>query len=204
MSIMDKLKALFQRADLPDETRQLYQNAANPRDLIKGLEILRGRNEIDLRENEEELIGLEKAIRQQEASIRKGGLTPTEETIILRRIERLGKQRANLERQASIYNENVNLHLNLIAKIQEMEAMRSRGVSEDEIDRLADDMESNVEQYKRVSIAAEDGSNTLSAVDESAERRRLEEIKRRIVGVNEEPEAPAVEEPLPKTKTLES
>jgi len=204
MSVMDKLKNLFQRADLPDETRQLYLTAANPRDLIKGLETLRGRNEIDLRENEEELIGLEKAIIMEENAIRKGGLTPTEETIILRRIERLEKQRGNLEKQVAIYNENVNLHLNLIAKIQEMEAMRSRGVGEEEIDRLVDEVEDHVEEYKRVSIAAEGGANIVPAVDESAERRRLEEIKKRIVGVKEEPKAQAVGEPPEKKKTLES
>ena len=204
MSIMEKLKGLFQRADLPDETRQLYLHAANPRDLVKGLETLRGRNEIDLRENEEQLIGLEKAMTAEENSIRKGGLTATEETIILRRLERLGKQRANLEKQVSIYNENVNLHLNLIAKIQEMEAMRSRGVGEDEIDRLVDEVQDNVEEYKRVRIAAEDGSNMVSAVDEAAERRRLDEIKKRIMGVTEEPQAPVVAEPLPKKKTLEN
>ena len=204
MSVMEKLKNLFQRADLPDETRQLYLNAANPRDLIKGLETLRGRNEIELRENEEELIGIEKAIILEENAIRKGGLTPTEETIVLRRIERLEKQRANLEKQVSIYNENVNLHLNLIAKIQEMEAMRSRGVGEEEIDRLVDEVEDHVEEYKRVSIAAEGGANTISAVDEPAERRRLEEIKKRIVGAKEEPKAQTVEEPLPRKKTLEN
>ncbi len=204
MSVMEKLKTLFQREDLPDETRQLYLNAANPRDLIKGLETLRGRNEIELRENEEELIGLEKGIILEENSVRKGGLTPTEETIILRRIERLEKQRANLEKQVAIYNENVNLHLNLIAKIQEMEAMRSRGVGEEEIDRLVDEVEDHVEEYKRVSIAAEGGANTVPAVDESAERRRLEEIKKRIVGVKEEPKVQTVEEPLPRKRTLEN
>jgi hypothetical protein len=204
MSIMEKLKALFQGENLPDETRQLYQSASNPKELVKGLETLRARNEIDLRDNEEQLIGLEKAIIAEENSIRKGGLTAIEETIVLRRIERLGKQRANLEKQATIYNENVNLHLNLIARIQEMEAMRSRGVGEEEIDRLANDIEDNVEVYKRVSIAAEDGSNTVSAVDESAERRRLEELKKRIVGVKEEPPVPTVEEPRPKNKILES
>jgi hypothetical protein len=204
MSIMDKLRSLFEDKKVPEETRQLYASASNSRDLVKGLETLRGRNEIDLRDNEEELIGIEKAIILEENSIRKGGLTSTEEMIILRRIERLGKQRANLEKQVSIYHENVNLHLNLISKIQEMEAMRSRGVAEGEIDQLASDMEENVEEYKRVSIAAEDGSNLQSAVDESAERRRLEELKKRIMGVKEEPKAQTVEEPLPRIKTLES
>jgi len=204
MSIMEKLKSLFQREDLPDETRQLYQNSANPRDLIRGLEAQRGRNEIDLRDNEEQLISLERAIGLEEESIRKGGLTPTQETIVLRRIERLEKQRANLEKQVSIYNENVNLHLNLISKIQEMEAMRSRGVSEDEIDSLVDDVQDHVEQYKRVSIAAESSTNTASAVDDSAERRRLEEIRKRIVGVKEQPKIETAAAPLPEKKTLES
>ncbi len=203
MSVMEKLRNLFQRTDLPDETRQLYQHAANPRDLIKGLEDLRGHNEIELRENEEELVRLEKAIALEEDSIRRGGLSPAEETIVLRRIERLQKQRANLGRRVSIYNENVNLHLNLIAKIQEMEAMRSRGVGEDQIDRLVEEVADHVEEYRRVGIAAESGSNLLAAVDESAERHRLEAIKKRIVGVKEEPRMEAVEQPMKKRKSME-
>jgi hypothetical protein len=203
MSVMEKLKSLFQRPDLPDETRQIYLNAQNPRELVKGLEVLRGRNEIDLRESEQQLISLEKAISVEEESIRKGGLTKTEETIALRRIDRLEKQRANLDKQVSIYNENVNLHLHLIAKVQEVEAMRSRGVHEDEIDRLVDDVEDSVEEYKRVSIAAESSNTTASAVDDSAERRKLDEIKKRIMGVKEEePQEPAEEE-RPRPKTLE-
>ncbi len=204
MSVMEKLKSLFQRPDLPDETRQIYLDAENPRDLVRGLEALRGRNEIDLRESEKQLIGIEKAITLEEEVIRKGGLTKTEEIIALRRIDRLEKQRANLEKQVSIYNENVNLHLHLIAKVQEVEAMRSRGVHEDEIDRLVDDVQDSVEEYKRVSIAAESSGTTASAIDESAERRRLEEIKKRILGekVENKPQE-RVEEEQPRTKTLE-
>jgi hypothetical protein len=199
---MEKLKNLFQRADLPDETRQIYSKASSPKDLLKGLEMMRGRNEIDLRDNEEGLIGLEKALAVEEEKVRGGGLTPTEETIVLRRIERLEKQRTNLERQVLIYNENVNLHLNLIAKIQEMEAMRSRGVSEEEIDRVIEEVEGSVEEYKRVAIAAESGSAIKSGVDESAERRRLEEIKKRVVGSKEQDRPPVAEGLRPK-KVLE-
>jgi len=198
MSVMEKLRALFQRADLPEETRQIYSKTDNSKDLIKGLDTLRSRNEIDLRENEEQLLGIEKAIASEEQSVRKGGLTSAEETIILRRIERLHKQRANIERQTLIYNENVNLHLNLIAKIQELEAMRLRGVSEEEIDNLVDEVETNIQDYKRVSIAAESGTSISPAIDESAERRRLEELKKRIVGTTAEPSQPIVEVPPPK------
>ena len=202
MSVMEMLKALFQSPDLPDETRQIYRDAGNPRDLIKGLEILRGRNEIDLRENEQELIGLEKAIALEEDGVRKGGLTRTEETIALRRIDRLEKQKANIERQVSIFNQNVNLHLELIAKIQEVEAMRSRGVDEDQIDGVVNDVEDSVQNYRRVSIAAESGSAVAPAVDEAAERRRLEEIRRRIMGQEEKARTPVVED-APRDRTLE-
>lgn len=202
MSVMEKLKNLFQSADLPDETRQIYGRASNPRELLRELEALRGRNEIDLRECEEQLLGVEKAIALEEQAIRRGGLTPTEETIALRRIERLEKHRANSERQARIYNENVNLHMNLIAKIQELEAMRSRGVGEDEIDRLIGEVEAGITDYKRVGIAAESGAAIAAPVDESAERRRLEELKRRILAGGEA--APAPEPPRPaRDRSLE-
>jgi len=203
MSVMEKLKSLFQRADLPDETRQIYLNARNPKELIKGLEAVRGGNEADLRDSEQELIALEKAIALEEDSVRGGKLTPTEETIALRRIDRLEKQRANLDKQVSIYNENVNLHLNLIAKIQEMDAMRSRGLSEDVIDRLVDEVQDNVQEYRRVSLAAQSSSNLSSVVDESAERRRLEEIKKRVVGSAQAESETESQEEMPSRKTLE-
>ena len=38
MSIMDKLRGLFEDRKVPEETRQLYASAANSRDLVKGLE----------------------------------------------------------------------------------------------------------------------------------------------------------------------
>lgn len=196
MSVMEKLKNLFQSADLPDETRQIYGRASSPRELLKELEAIRARNEIDLRECEEQLLGVEKAIALEEQAVRRGGLTPTEETIALRRIERLEKHRANSERQARIYNENVNLHMNLIAKVQELEAMRARGVGEDEIDRLIGEVEAGITDYKRVSIAAESGAAVAAPVDESAERRRLEELKRRILAGGETAHAPEPPRPV--------
>jgi hypothetical protein len=202
MSLMEKLRNLFQGPGVPEETRQIYTDAKDPRELVQGLEQIRGRNEIDLRDSEQELIGLDKAIALEEASIRRGGLTRTEEDIALRRIDRLGKQRANLERQTSIYNQNVNLHLDLIARIQEMEAMRSRQVTESDIDGVVERVEDSLQEYKRVNIAAEAGSTIGSAVDESAERRRLDEIKKRILG-SQESASPAVPEDPPRQKSLE-
>jgi len=181
-SVMDKLKDLFQRADVPDDAREIYLKAANPRELLKGLETQRGKNEIELREHEDQLIALEKSLRAEEDRIRNGGLSPVEESTVLRRIERFGKQLQNLERLAAIYNGNVNFHINLIAKIQEMEAMRARGVSEEQIDRLVEEAEENLETYRRESLAGESAAQMRESVSHSAERARLAEIKQRIVG----------------------
>jgi hypothetical protein len=182
LSVMDKLKNLFQRAEVPDDARDIYLKAANSRELLKGLEAQRGRNEMELREHEDQLIALEKSLLLEEDRIRKGGLSPTEEATILRRIERYGNQRDSLEKLVGIYNGNVNFHINLIAKIQEMEAMRSRGVSEDQIDRLIGEVEENLEIYKRESLAGENTAQMPEAVNNSDERKRLAEIKNRIIG----------------------
>lgn len=185
MTTMQKLKNLFQRADVPAETREVFARAESTKELMKGLQDLRGRNELELRENEEQLIPVEKALALEEDRVRKGGLTSTEETTVLRRIQRLETQRGILENLVAIYHQNVTLHLNLLAKIRRMEALRLRGVSEDEVDRLVEEVEDNLETYKRVSLAAESGPVPVQAVDRSAERGKLDEIKKRILASKE-------------------
>jgi hypothetical protein len=180
-SLMDKLKTLFQRTDVPDDAREVYLKAANPLELLKGLVAQRGRNEMELLEHEDQLIALEKSLISEENKVRRGGLSPTEEATILRRIERYRTQRDNLEKLVGIYNGNVNFHSNLIARIQEMEAMRSRGVSEDQIDQLVGEAEEHLERYKRESLAGASTTQVQAAVNDSAERTRLAEIKKRIL-----------------------
>ncbi len=180
-SLMDKLKNLFQNADVPDDAREIYLKAANPLELLKGLEAQRGRNEMELREREDQLIALEKSLLSEEDKVRRGGLSPTEEATTLRRIERYGNQRDSLEKLVGIYNGNVNFHNNLIARIQEMEAMRSRGVSEDQIDQLVGEVEEHLERYRRESLAGASTAQVREAVTDSAERARLAEIKKRIL-----------------------
>ena len=46
-----------------------------------------------------------------------------------------------------IYERNMNLHLNLIGKIQQMEAMKLGGVDEAKIDQIVMDFEEKLEKY---------------------------------------------------------
>lgn len=198
MTAMDKLKSLFQRADIPPETREVFAQAGNARELMKGLQGLLGKNEPELRENEEQLIAIEKALIREEDRLRRGGLTPTEETTLLRRIQRLAMQRGRLENLVSIYNQNITLLLNLLAGVQEMDAMRLRGVTEDEIDRLVQEMEDNLEVYNRVSLAAEGGPAPVQAADRPREAKELDAIKQRILGAKQPSVPHGAEEPRPQ------
>lgn len=198
MTSMEKLRDLFAGAGLPEETRQIYTQAENTRDLMKGLQVQFGKNEVELRQHEEQLMALEKALAVEQERIRKGGLSASEETMILRRIKRLEKQCSIVDNLVAIYSDNVNLHLNLIAKIQEMEAMRLRGVSEDAIDRLLEEVGENLESYKRGRLAAESGGGPTMAVSRSQEAKELDAIKQRILGSKQPNVLPAVEEPRPR------
>ena len=107
-----------------------------------------GKNKMDLYEVEDRLIALSTAVGKEEDQLRTGGLVGVDKTILLRRIERHEKQRSSHESLASIYNENVNLNRNLIAKILEIEAMQARGVKEQQADSVMEEFAENIGEYR--------------------------------------------------------
>jgi hypothetical protein len=181
MGLIDKLKDVLLGADLPEETREVFETASSAREIVKGLEVQLGKNELDLRENEEHLITIEKSLLKEEVQLRKGGLTPTQETILLRRIERLEKQRGILENLVTIYNEKVNLHLNLISKIQQMEAMRANNVKEELVDNVVEDVGEHLAEFRRVRLAGADGERQTRLKERDEEQQRLQAIKKRVL-----------------------
>ena len=182
MNLMEKLTGLFQRPEVPDEMRDVFARAKDPRDLLKGLETLRGRNEIELRDAENDLATVEQALAGETDRIVKGELTPAVKTSVLRRIERLEKQLANLQARATIFNENVNLHLNLIARIQEIQAMELRGVDEDRIDEILVEADAQLSDYRRTFLAQGEGERPAAKAEQTAEQQRLEALEKRLKG----------------------
>lgn len=199
MKLMDRLKALFLRSDIPAETRDAFARASTPAELVRILEDLSGRNGIELKRAEQDLFAVSEALGTEEARIRQGGLAQVVKTSVLRTIERLRKQRDNLDARASIFNGNINLHLNLIARIQEMEAMELRGVKEDDIDEILTDVQEELQEYRRDIQAGREGEPAVTTVGRSAEQERLDDLERELTGTGKKRDV----EPKPKKPDLE-
>ncbi len=199
MKLMDRLKALFQRPDIPAETRDAFARASTPAELVRILDDLSGRNGIELKRAEQELFAVSKALEAEEGRIREGGLPQAVRTSVLRTIERLRKQRDNFDARTGIFNGNINLHLNLIARIQEMEAMELRGVTEEEIDGILDDVQDELHEYRRDIQAGREGEPSVTAAGRSAEQERLDDLERELTGATDKRAA----EHQPKKPDLE-
>ena len=197
MALMDKLKAALQRSAVPDETRNAVSHAKTPADLLKALEKLRGQNEMEMRDLEEEQINAEHALVAEEGRVRKGGMTPSEKLAVLRRIERLRKHVDNQGGRIAVLNDNINLHLNLIARIHDLEVREMRGVGEDTIDELVERVREGVDAHERVRVAGREVDESVSSAERREEEHRLADLERSILG-EEAPSEP--DEPSPKKK----
>jgi hypothetical protein len=180
MSVLDRLRGLFGRDEIPDEAKRVFDRAQTPRELLRGLDELLTTNEVEFKELERELERLEAHEKDEMARIRDGLVDGRQKRNALLSIQRLRKQMDNYENRLQIYDRNMNLHLSLIGKIQEIEAMKLRGVDEQRIDRIVMDFEEHLEKWNDTMSAAdvaETSKQTLSAKDD----RDLAALEREIV-----------------------
>jgi hypothetical protein len=194
MSVLDRLKGLFSRDEIPDEAKRVFDRANTPRELLRGLDELLTTNEVEFKELERELERLESHERDEMARIRDGLVEGRQKRNALLSIQRLRKQMDNYESRLRIFDRNMNLHLSLIGKIQEIEAMKLRGVDEQRIDRIVMDFEEHLEKWNDTMSAAEVAESTrqtLTAKDD----RDLAALEREIVG-GLPPEKERVREPV--------
>lgn len=176
MSLFSKLKKLFVGGRMPDEARDAFDKSDNTRELLSNLDNLITRNEVEIKGLEKELLSLGKIEEIEANKIREGSLNEAAKRISLMNIKRTRKQRQNVEDRFVIFDKNITLLLNLVGKIQQMEAMQLRGVSSEEIDEIILDFETNFEQYTEAVSAAEDLEEHASRVSEDEDKlKELEE-----------------------------
>ena len=181
MSLLDQLRGLFARDEIPDEAKRIFDKAQTPHELLKGLDKLLTENEVEFKELERELERLEDREKSEMQRVREGAVDGRQKRNTLLQIQRLRKQMDNYESRLRIYDRNMNLHLNLIGKIQEMEAMKLRGVDESKIDRIVMDFEETLEKYNDTMNAAEIAQTTKSTAS-ARDERELAALEREIVG----------------------
>ncbi|HVY61711.1 MAG TPA: hypothetical protein VHF22_08660 [Planctomycetota bacterium] len=176
MTLLEKLKSLFNRDEIPDETKQIFDSAKTPADLLRGLDNLLTRNEVEAKDLNDEITRVEETAVAEEERVRSGSLPERQKRNALLTIKRLRKTMDNYEGRLRIYERNMNLHLNLIGKIQQMEAMKLGGVDEQQIDRIVMEFEEKLERYGDIMNAAEvhDGKATSYSAKEDRELKALE------------------------------
>jgi hypothetical protein len=216
MGLLDKIKGLFSKGSLPEETQLLLSGVADVAELRRGLDEIVTRNEVEARDIEREIEKLARLEADQKERIAAGSLTKREKTNTLREIQRLRRRMASLEKRHRIHQDNIDLHLGLFDQITEMEAMELKRVSQQQIEEIAVDYDERYEKHRDIMQTARAAAGLEVAYEDSAEQAELAALEREIlaeagVGQAEEPavaeppaqEAPVAEEPVAEEPVAE-
>ena len=190
--LFDKIKMLFSRPEIPDETKGILSGATTTREILEGIDELLTRNELEFNEVNREIGKLEDIEVEEMDKVRSGNLPQRAKQNTLLYIKRIRKQMDNLQNRLNIFDKNINLHQNLIAKIQDMEAMQLRGVEESEIDEILLEFEGNFEKYTNTMLAGELAAESQSIMT-SQEELELKKMEEEIMAGAPEPEVQEVE-----------
>ncbi|MCO5165060.1 MAG: hypothetical protein M9894_01665 [Planctomycetes bacterium] len=197
MSLFDKVKALFSRASLPEETRLLLTNVKDVEELRAGLDQIATQNEVEAREIERDIEKLGRMEAAHKERVLGGGLSEREKMSALREIRRLRRRMDSLEKRHRIHQDNIDLHLGLFDRITEMQAMELKRVNQGQIEEIAVDYEEKLEKHRDIMNAAKVAHGMDSVMEDSAERRALADLEREILAEAraDEVETTPVEEP---------
>ncbi len=181
MSLLDKIKGLFARTALPEETQLLLSGVADVAELRRGLDEIVTRNEVEARDIEREIEKLAKMEVAQKARVAEGSITQREKINVLREIKRLQRRMNSLEKRHRIHQDNIDLHLGLFDRITEMEAMEMKKVTQSQIEEIAVDYEEKLDQHRDIMAAARAATGLESIYEDSAERAELAALEREIL-----------------------
>lgn len=207
MSLLEKVKGLFSRSPLPEETQLLLSGVADVGELRRGLDEIVTRNEVEARDIEREIEKLSRMEVGQKERVASGDLNKREKINVLREIKRLQRRMNSLEKRHRIHQDNIDLHLGLFDRITEMEAMELKQVTQSQIEEIAVDYEEKLDEHRDIMAAARAATGMESLYEDSAEQAELVALEREILAearVDDEEEEPVGEEaPLPEPVVVE-
>lgn len=103
----------------------------------------------------------------------------------LLRLERILLQKNNSQQRLEIYNQNIRIYMNLIARIQDMVAMKMDGISENKIENTWLDFKENLEQYKERVLCGEVSDEEITPITSTNLEKRLHELRNEVFGTHE-------------------
>ncbi len=215
MSLLERIKGMFSRAPLPEETKLLLSGVSNVEELRAGLDSIATENEVEARGIEREIEKLGRQELSHKERVMAGQLADREKMSALREIKRLRRRMDSLEKRHRIHQDNIDLHLGIFDRISEMQAMELKRVNQTQIEEIAVDYEEKLEKHRDILNAARAAQGLDSQLDDSAERKELAALERQILaeaGKGEQKQSEAKAEPRkvanpvaqrPKVKALE-
>lgn len=179
-SLLEKIKGLFSRSSLPDETRLLLTKVKDVEELRSGLDQIATQNEVEARQIERDIEKLAKMEASHKERILGGGVSEREKLSALREIRRLRRRMDSLEKRHRIHQDNIDLHLGLFDRITEMQAMELKKVNQDQIEEIAVDYEEKLEKHRDIMNAARVAHGMDHELEDSSERKALQDLEREI------------------------
>jgi hypothetical protein len=199
VSLLEKIKGLFGKQPLPEETRALLSGVADVDALREGLDGIVTSNEVEARNIEREINQLAQNETNHKAKIQTGDPSQREKLNILREIKRLRRRMDSLEKRHRIHQDNIDLHLGLFDRISEMQAMELKKVSQAQIEELSADYDEALDKHRDLMATARAAAGLEGVYEDSAEQAELAALEAEILaelgGGEEEPQVEAAPEP---------
>lgn len=147
MALLDKLKRLVGRHDVPPETQSLFEKAGSADEVLYKLDTHLTRNQVEFKKLEKQISRLEDLEQSEISKIKNGEVTGRQKDNALMTIRRLRQQLDSCLARQRIFDKNMILHINLINRIRDVQAMQLSGVDEDEIDSIIYEFDENWDRY---------------------------------------------------------
>ncbi|MHC4597942.1 MAG: hypothetical protein ACYS47_02950 [Planctomycetota bacterium] len=205
MNILEKIRNLFSGGGgIPEEARSVIEKARSTRELLSGLDAVLTRNEMAFNKLKREIDKVVAILDEEEGKVQEGDLKGRQKRYTLQYVKRLRSHLDNLDHRMTIYDKNINLHIQLIGKIQDMEAMALRGVDEKQIDKIIMEFEEQVGEYMEVVHAGEAGFEGATSIAER-EDKQLAALEKELLAEKKPKEEAelAVIEPIEEEKAEE-
>jgi hypothetical protein len=194
MSLLDRIKTLLRGQ--AGEAEQVILDANITREMLEHLDELITQNEVELRKTRQELARLELSERASIENIKSGRVGEREKEFVLLQIKRTRSQMESLKVKADILNKNIELHLNLVGKIQQMEAMDLRGIEQSLVERVMLDFEEGMDKFREAVHASEGVTKNKEEVLTAKDKDELRKLEKEILGEAKPAEKPAMDDEL--------
>jgi len=99
---------------------------------------------------------------------------------LLLKIDRLQLHSNNLKQRIEIYAQNIKIYLNLIAKIQDVKAMRLNGLDQEKIETIWLEFKDTLEEYKD-RITSEEAGFHSEQVTSQRQEKRIADLRKEIL-----------------------